>query len=117
MANVTKINSNKGLVELSQHDLIEHNLIRYVRTSFKGIGTQGLLSDHPFGTIAAVLFKDKYPGDQVKLAEKCILKHNSNGDPSVDVVLRISKDVSDHMYENHPTKVVFKKQEQKKGEK
>jgi hypothetical protein len=115
MANITKINSSKGLVEFTQQDLIENNLLRYIRTSFKGIGKQGLLADHPFETVAAIMFKDKYPSDQVKLAEKCILKYNSNSDPSVDVVLRISKDVSDQMYENHPTKIIFKKQEKKKG--
>lgn len=117
MANVTKLNSNKGLVVLTQQDLIENNLLRYVRTSFKGIGKQGLLTDHPFETVATILFKDKFPSDQVKLAEKCILKYSSNGDPSVDIVLRISKDVSDNMYENHPTKVVFKKQNKVQGEK
>ena len=95
MANITKLNSSKGLVTLTQQDLIENNLLRYVRTSFKGIGKQGLITDHPFETVAAVMFKDEHPSDQVKLAEKCILKYDSNGDPSVDVVLRISKDVSD----------------------
>ena len=116
MAKVTKLNSSKGLVELTQQDLIENNLLRYVRTSFKGIGKRGLLSDHPFETVAAILFKKEYPSDQVKLAEKCMLKCNSNGDPLVDIVLRISKDVSDEMYENHPTKTVFKKQNKTKGE-
>lgn len=115
MPNITKLNSSKGLVTLTQQDLIENNLLRYVRTSFKGIGKQGLITDHPFETVAAIMFKDKNPSDQIKIAEKCVLKYDSNGDPSVDVILRISKDVSDQMYETHPTKVVFKKQEQMKG--
>lgn len=117
MATVTKLNSVKGLVTLDQQDLIEKNLLRYIRTSFKGIGKKGLLTDHPFETVAATMFKEKYPSDQIKIAEKCLLKESSSGDHSVDVILRISQDVSSEMYEVHPTKVVFKKQEQMKSEK
>ena len=116
MAEITKINSGKGLVTFNQQDLIENNLLRYVRTSHKGAGSQKLLTDHPFETVAASLFKDKFPSDQVKIAEKCLLKHSSEGDVTVDVILRISKDVSDDMYAKHPTTVVFKKEETKKGE-
>lgn len=115
MADIIKINSQKGLVSLNQQDLIEHNLIRYIRTSFKGIGKKGLLTDHPFETVAAFLFKDKYPSDQIKIAEKCMLKDNSKGDVVVDVFLRIADDVSSDMYAEHPTKIVFKKQEVKRG--
>ncbi len=117
MADITKINSSKGLVTLKEGDLLENNLMRYIRTSLKGIGKKALLTDHPFETVAADMFKEKYPSDQIKLAEKCLLKENAKGEYSVDVVLRISKDVSEGMYEMHPTKQVFKKQEEKRGEK
>lgn len=112
MANVTKINSGKGVVSFSQQDLIEHNLLRYVRTSFKGIGKKGLLTDHPFESVASDLYKAKYPSDQIKIAEKCILKD----DDSVDVILRVSEEHFDEMYNTHPTKRVFKKEEQKRAE-
>jgi len=115
MADIIKINSSKGLVIFNQQDLIEHNLLRYIRTSFKGIGKRGLLTDHPFETIASVLFKEKYPSDQIKIAEKCILKTDPDFNEKVEVILRISKDVSSEMYEKHPTEVVFKKQEQSRG--
>lgn len=117
MADIIKINSNKGLVTLDQEDLIKNNLIRYIRTSLKGIGKKALLTDHPFETIAANIFKEKYPSDQVKLAEKCLLKENDKGDIFVDVLLRISKDVSEGYYTMHPTKQIFKKQEEKRTEK
>lgn len=116
MAEITKINSGKGLVSFNQQDLIENNLLKYVRTSHKGIAKQKLLSDHPFETVAASLFKEKYPSDQIKIAEKCLLKCSKDGDVGVDVVLRISRDVSDDMYAKHPTEVVFKKEEKKRGE-
>jgi len=117
MADITKVNSTKGLVTLKEEDLLENNLMRYIRTSLKGIGKKGLLTDHPFETVAASMFKEKHPSDQVKLAEKCLLKCNKDGDISVDVVLRISKDVSEGLYEMHPTKQVFKKQEVTRGDK
>ena len=117
MANVTKLNSGKGLVTFSQKDLIEHNLLRYVRTSFKGIGKKGLLADHPFETVASDMYKEKYPSDQVKLAEKCMLRDSSDGSVSVDVILRVALDVSEGLYANHPDTVVFRKQEKTKANK
>jgi hypothetical protein len=115
MSSVVKINSKKGLVTLNQNDLIENNLIRYIRTSSKGIGKFGLLTDHPFETVASFIFKEKYPSDQIKIAEKCMIKKNGEGDYSVDVLLRISQDVSDDFYAKHPDKAVFNKPEQTKG--
>jgi len=115
MANVIKINSGKGVVSFNQQDLIEHNLLRYVRTSHKGAGTQKLLTDHPFETVAAELYKEKYPEDQVKLAEKCLFKSNSSDDVGVDVVLRVST-FNQELYETNQNKTVFKKDEVSKGE-
>lgn len=112
MADIVKINSKKALVTFSKEDLIEHNLIRYIRTSLKGIGKKGLLSDHPFETVAASLYIEKYPSDQVKIAEKCLLKENDE----VDVILRVAEDFSYELYSEHPTKRIFKKQEQEKGQ-
>jgi len=117
MAEVTKLNSGKGLVSFSQKDLIEYNLLRYVRTSFKGIGKRGLLTEHPFETVASDMYKEKFPSDQVKMAEKCMLKYNEKGDTSVDVILRVSKDVSEGFYENHPDVAVFRKQEKESANK
>lgn len=115
MANVIKINSGKGLVTLSQQDLIEHNLLRYVRTSFKGAGTQRLLTDHPFESVASELYKEKYPEDQIKIAEKCIAKYDSEDTVSVDVILRVST-FNQELYEMNPNKRVFKKEEIRKGD-
>lgn len=114
MANITKINSGKGLVSFNQQDLIEHNLLRYVRTSFKGIGKRGLLTDHPFETIAAELYKEKYPEDQIKIAEKCLLKYDNEDNVGVDVVLRVST-FNKELYEMNPNKRVFKKEEVSRG--
>lgn len=115
MAEVTKVNSERGIVNFSTTDLIDHNLMRYIRTQAKGIGKEGLLTDNPFETIAAGLYKEKYPSDQVKLAEKCLLRRNKDGEFSVDVVLRVSEDKSEQYYMLHPTERIFKKEEKKRA--
>jgi hypothetical protein len=115
MAEITKLNSGKGIVSFSEDDLIENNLLRYIRTSLKGIGKQALLSDHPFETVAASLYKEKYPSDQVKIAEKCLLKHGKDGAVSVDVILRVSQNIAETLYQEHPTKRVFKKEEKERS--
>lgn len=111
MAEITKLNSQKGLVTFTEKDLIEFDLIRYIRTSVKGVGKRSLLQDVPFEQTAAKAFLEKYPGHQVKIAEKCLL----NDDNSVDVILKIAQDVSRFTYNTHPTKTIFKHQEKKSG--
>lgn len=115
MPNIVKINSDRALVSFTQKDLIEHNLLRYVRSSFKGIGKEGLLTDHPFETVAAELYIEKNPSDQVKLAEKCLLIKDKEGSVGVDVVLRIAENFSGGMYQENPNKIIFKHQDKKKG--
>jgi len=105
---ILKINSSKGAVKFSEFDLAEYDLLKYVRTSFRGIGKKGLIEQTPFERIAAKLFKEEYPSDHIKIAEKCIL----NDDNSVLVVLRIANDVSSGFYNKHKNVVVYKKNEQ-----
>ena len=111
MPEIIQINSKKGLVKFSFQDLIDLNLDRYIRTSFKGIGKKGLLLDTPFQDAAAKVYQDKYPQMQIHIAEKCILNH----DHTVDVVLKTSKAVSDEMYNQHSNSIVIKKQIKSRG--
>lgn len=111
MSEIIQITSNRGLVRFSREDLIEHNLIRWIRTSFKGIGKSGLISDGPFESVAAKLYVNEYPQYQVHIAEKCIL----NKDGSVDVILKLGKQVSSEMYNHHSTEAVSRKEEKSKA--
>jgi len=110
MSEVININSTKGLVKFSREDLISLDLIKWVRSSYKGVGTQRLLSDTPFERSAAFAYKEKYPSQVIKMAEKCIL----DDDGSVSVVLRIAEEVARGLYNEHPTKTIFSKQEKSK---
>ncbi len=96
MPEIIEINSKKGLVKFSFQDLVNLDLIKYVRTSFKGIGKRGLLLDTPFQDAAAKLYQEKYPQYQTHMAQKCLLNH----DNSVDAILKVAKVFSDEMY-NH----------------
>jgi hypothetical protein len=111
MAEIIQINSKRGLVKFSFEDLIDLNLDRYIRSSFKGIGKRGLLLDTPFQDAAAKAYQEKYPQAQIHIAEKCILNHE-NG---VEVVLKTSKVVSDEMYNQHSNSIVLKKQVKTRG--
>lgn len=99
MAEITKINSKMGLVSLTERDLIEHDLIKWIRSSFKGIGKSGLITDTPFETVAAALFVEKNPECQIHLATKCLLKP----DNTVDVILKVSSEVSENLYNQNDT--------------
>ena len=112
MIEIMEINSKRGLVKFSLQDLIDLNLERFIRTSFKGIGKRGLITDTPFETAAAKLYVEKYPQMQVHIAEKCLLNH----DNSVDVVLKVSKEVSSEMYNQNENSTVLRKQEKRRGE-
>jgi hypothetical protein len=107
MAEVVEINSKRGLVKFSLEDLINLELIRWVRSSFKGIGKRGLIADHPFEEAAAKLYVEKYPQAQISIAEKCIL----TSEDTVEVILKTSKEVSSEMYNQHANTVVLRKQE------
>jgi hypothetical protein len=111
MPEVSQINSKKGLVRFSMEDLADLNLLRYVRTSFKGIGKKGLITDGPFETAAAHYYKEKYPQAEIFIAEKCLLNH----DNSVDVILRVAKEVSSEMYNQNSNSLVLRKQEKSRG--
>jgi len=103
MPTITKINSARGIVIFSREDLAEFDLLKWIRADSKGWGNRNFLSIQPIERVAATKFKEKFPSDQVKLAEKCFL----NDDGSVDVVLRITQDVSEGYYQKHPTKLTF----------
>jgi hypothetical protein len=107
MPEIIEINSKRGLVKFSLEDLVELNLEKYIRTSFKGIGKRGLISDGPFETAAAKLYVEKYPQTQIHIAEKCLLDQ----DDSVSVILKLSKEVSSEMYNQNANSTVLRKQE------
>ncbi len=110
MAEVVNINSSKGLVTFSRDDLIALDLIKWVRTSMRGQGTQRILLETPFERSAAFAYKEKYPSQVIKMAERVF----ADPDGSVSVVLRVANEVARDMYNEHPTKVVFSKQEKSK---
>lgn len=103
MAKATQINSKIALVQFSLQDLAEHDLSKYIRTSLKGVGRKALISEEPFEPIAAKIYAEQFPGNQVKIAEKCIL----NDDNTVDVILRIASSEDKSYYEQHPNTVIF----------
>jgi hypothetical protein len=103
MPNITKINSKKGLVSLNRDDLVEHDVLKWVRTESKGIRSSNFIETQPIESVAAKLYAEAYPDEQVKIAEKLIL----NDDTSVDVVLRVAKKNAENMYTTHPVKLVF----------
>lgn len=103
MPNVSQINSGKGLVTFTQDDLIDLDLTKWIRADSKGITKRDFISVQPIEKQAAKVYKEKFPSTQVKLAEKCFLRD----DGSVDVVLRVARDVSDGNYKKHPTKLTF----------
>ena len=59
MPEILDISSKRGLVKFSEEDLINLGLIKWIRTSFKGIGKRGLIQDTPFETAAAKVYVDK----------------------------------------------------------
>jgi hypothetical protein len=103
MAKITKINSSRGVVKLSQDELIENDLMKWIRHESKGIHNRNFVDVQPIERHASKLYKEAYPELQVKIAEKCIL----NADGSVDVILRVAKEIPGGMYNTHPTKLVF----------
>lgn len=111
MPEVIQINSKRGLIKFSFQDLVDLNLERYIRTSFKGIGKRGLLLDTPFQDAAAKIYQDKYPQSQIVLASKCLL----NSDNGVEVVLKVANTVSDEMYNQHSNSIIIKKQVKSRG--
>lgn len=104
MPNITKINSKKGLVHLSKEELAEHDLWKWIRTAAKGFGHRNFIEVNPFENCASKLYNDKFPDEQVKIAESVIYNHT---DESVDVILRVAKKNAENMYNTHPVKVVF----------
>ena len=107
MPEVVNINSSKGLVKFSRDDLIALDLVKWVRTSHRGQGTQRILLETPFEKSAAEHYKEKYPSQAIKIAEKVLL----DNDGTVSVVLRIANEVARGMYNNNPTENVLSKQE------
>lgn len=106
MPKIVKINSENGLVSFTNIDLVEHDLLRWVRSSSKGLQNRSTISDVPFEHTAAKVFVERYPEDLIKLANKIIV--SPEGD-AVDVYLKLARPVSEDMYEKHPTKVVISK--------
>ena len=103
MPNISQINSGKGLVTFTQDELIDLDLMKWIRADSKGYGKRDFIAIQPIEKAAAKVYKDKFPSMQIKIAEKCFLRDNG----SVDVVLRIANDVSDGYYKKHPTKLTF----------
>jgi hypothetical protein len=103
MPTVTKVNSEKGLVSFTKEEIIDLNLAKWIRADSKGHGNRDFISVVPIEKQAAKVYKEKFPSVQVKLAEKCFLRH----DGAVDVVLKVAGDVSEGNYNVHPTKLTF----------
>jgi hypothetical protein len=103
MPTVSQINSGKGLVTFSKEELIDLDLMKWIKADSKGYGKRDFIAVQPIERAAATFFKEKYPSMQVKIAEKCFLRD----DTSVDVVLRIATDIADGYYQKHPTKLTF----------
>jgi len=103
MPNVVQINSGKGLVTFSKEELIDLDLTKWIRADSKGVGNRNFIAVQPIEKAAATAFHEKFPSTQVKIAEKCFLRH----DGTVEVVLRVAQDVSDGYYKKHPTKLTF----------
>lgn len=94
MANILQLNSRKGLVQLSQEDLVELDLLRWIRQSFRGIGRDGFIEVTPFESAAAEMYVQKYPDCQVDLATKCTLEPSGG----VSVILRTFSEPKDRYY-------------------
>ena len=103
MPKVTKINSGKGLVEFKRADLIDLDLTKWIRSDSKGWGNRNFISVQPIEKAAAKVYKEKYPSEQIKIAEKCFL----SPDGDVSVILRVANEISDGYYKHHPTKMTF----------
>ena len=99
MADITKINSRRSVVHFSETDLINLDLIRWIKSSFKGISVGRLIQDSPFEVAAAKVLSEKQPNLQIHLAEKCFYREQDN---SVDVILRVSEDKTDKMFNHNP---------------
>ena len=108
MADILKVNSKTAIVTLETKDLVEHDLLRWLRTSSKGVNKQCTIRDTPFEKCAAKIYVNKYPSDMVKLASKIIVKDQD----TVDIYLQIAGRVSDQYYNHLDENVaVFKKTE------
>lgn len=112
MDNILQLNSRKGVVKFSEEDLINHDLFRWIRTSFKGIGKSGIIDELPFETKAADLYVKKYPDTQVVLAEKIFFNPELN---EVSVVLKTTSTPENRYFNTHNTELVFSEKEIKKA--
>jgi hypothetical protein len=111
MANILQINSRKGLVQLSHDELAELNLLKWIRTSFRGIGRDGFIEVTPFESIAAEMYVQKYKDTQVDLATKCTLE----ADGSVSIILRTYSEPENRYYNTAENSVVITKHETKEA--
>ena len=103
MADATKINSKNGIVSFSANDLIDHDLMRWVRSRSHGINHSCTVNDVPFERVAAKVFVTRYPDTMIKMATKVIVKDKD----CVDVYLKLADRVAENMYEKYPTKLVY----------
>ena len=103
MSKIVKINSKKSIVTLDKDDLSSYDLIKWVRTSSLGIGHRCFIDEQPFEKVAAQIHKEKYPSDQVKVAEAVVKNH----DGTIDVFLKVTATYAENMYKKDPTKLVF----------
>lgn len=103
MPKVVKINSGKGLVEFKREELADLDLLKWVRSDSKGWGNRHFIAVQPIEKAAAAAYKEEYPAEQVKIAEKCFLGQ----DGTVQVILRVAEELSEGLYNHHPTKLTF----------
>lgn len=111
MAEILQLNKRRGLVKFSEDELAELNLLRWIRTSFKGIGKKGLIEETPFEEAAAKLYVEKFPSCQIFVADKCVL----NSDNSVSVFLIVYNEPEDPYFNTNDTDIVITKTKSKKA--
>lgn len=113
MSQIIQINSKKGMVTLSKEDMVEYDLMRWLRNASKGVHGFQFISTKPFESVAARLFLEEYPGFRTKVAEAVRFNESTE---EVSVVLQVTGDVSSDYYKHHDTKLVFRKEPKSKVE-
>lgn len=111
MPQIAQINSKKGMVVLSKEDMIEYDLMRWLRNASKGVHGFHFIDTKPFESIAAQLYSEEYPGFRTKVAEAVRFNEATE---EVSIVLQVTDNVSSNYYNHHNTNLVFRKEPKNK---
>lgn len=105
MAKTLKLNSKNAIVSFDAQDLVDYDLLKWIRATQTGISNRKISNDAPFEIAAAKVYVEANPESIVKIASKVILKEANQ----VDVYIKVTDKVSEGYYNKHPDKVVLKK--------